>query len=90
MRTASAYNLLMARGWESKSVEDQQAEALSAGDKPRPPLTPDQRTRKREHDLVLLTRQRILHQLEAAQHPQHREMLENALSDINSRLARLG
>ena len=80
----------MARGWESKSVEDQQAEALSAGDKPRPPLTPDQRTRKREHDLVLLTRQRVLHQLEAVQHPLHREMLENALSDINSRLARLG
>jgi hypothetical protein len=80
----------MARGWESKSIEDQQAEAATAVDKNRVQLTPEQLTRKRERDLVLLTRLRILHQLEDTQPSQRREMLENALSEIDARLAKLG
>jgi hypothetical protein len=86
----SAYNLAMARGWESKSVEDQQAEAISPVDKSKPQLTPDQLARRREEDGLILTRKRILQQLETVQHPQHRKMLENALADVNSGLAKLG
>jgi hypothetical protein len=80
----------MARGWESKSVEDQQAESASAVDKSRPHLTPGQVANKHERDGLILTRKRALHQLEAAQHPEHRKMLEKALSDIDSKLAKLG
>jgi hypothetical protein len=79
----------MARGWESKSVEDQQAEAISPVDKSKPKLTQAQLAKRREEDGLVLTRKRILQQLEAAQHPQHRNMLENALADVNSRLAEL-
>jgi hypothetical protein len=84
------YNFVMARGWESKSVEDQQAEVVSPVDKSRPHLTPDQLSKRREQDGLVLTRKRILQQLETAQHPQHRKMLENALADVDSKLAKLG
>jgi hypothetical protein len=80
----------MARGWESKSVEDQQAEAVSPVDKSKPQLTPEQLARKREQEGLILTRKRILQQLESAQHPQHRKMLGNALSDVDAKLAKLG
>ena len=49
----------MARGWESKSVEDQQAEAASPLDKSKPQLTPDQLAKKRESDGLILTRKRV-------------------------------
>ena len=80
----------MARGWESKSVEDQQAEAVAPVDKFRPRLTPAQLANKRERDGLVLAQKRILQQLETTQHPQHRKMLENALADVDSRLAKLG
>ena len=70
----------MARGWESKSVEEQQAEAVSSVDKSRRQLTPEQLAKKHEHDGLLLARKRVFQQLEVAQYPQHRKMLENALS----------
>jgi hypothetical protein len=86
----SGYNLVMARGWESKSIEDQQAEAASPVDKSKPQLTPDQIAGQRRRDGLILTRKRALQQLEAAQHPEHRKMLEKALSDIDSELAKQG
>jgi hypothetical protein len=87
---ASGYNFLMARGWESKSVEDQQAEAASPLDKSKPQLTPDQLAKKRESDGLILTRKSVLQQLETAQHPQHRQMLEAALAEVDGKLAKLG
>ncbi|MGA9039979.1 MAG: hypothetical protein WB421_05535 [Terriglobales bacterium] len=80
----------MARGWESKSVEEQQAEAVTTADKSRRQLTPDELARRHAQDGLVLTRKRILHQLEAAQHSQHRKMLEMALSELDAKLARLG
>jgi hypothetical protein len=80
----------MARGWESKSVEEQQAEAVSPADKSRRQLTPDQLAKRREQDGLVLTRKRIVQQLEAAQHPQHRKMLEMALAELDAKLAKLG
>jgi hypothetical protein len=80
----------MARGWESKSVEEQQAEAVSSMDKSKPQLTAEQLTKRREQDGLILTRKRVLQQMETAQHPQHRKMLENALSELDAKLAKLG
>jgi hypothetical protein len=80
----------MARGWESKSVEDQQAEAVSPVDKSKPQLTPEQLAKKRERDGLILIRKRILQQIETAQHSQHRQMLETALSEVDGKLAKLG
>ena len=82
------YNwVVMARGWESKSVESQQAEAAERPRKGRPQLTPEQAAREREKQGLILSRQRILAQIEAAQHPGHLQMLRAALADLNARIA---
>lgn len=80
----------MARGWESKSVEQQQADATEASSPKREHLTPEQAALRRQREGLLLARQRIRQQLAAAQNPNHRQVLENALADLDARLARLG
>ena len=79
----------MARGWESKSVEQQQAEALSSS-KARVALSPEQKAMERNKEAVRLARSRVLQQLTTVQNPHHRQMLEKALVDLNEQLARLG
>ncbi|HMH06914.1 MAG TPA: hypothetical protein VK579_09590 [Terriglobales bacterium] len=83
------YNRVMARGWESKSVEEQQAAAtLKAESKQR--LTPEQAARTQQQEAIYLSRRRILQQLQSVQNPRHRQMLESALSELDARLARMG
>ncbi len=79
----------MARGWESKSVEEQQA-AATTQNQSKQRLTPLEAARKQERDAIALSRKRVLQQLESAQNPRHRQMLESALIELDSRLARLG
>jgi hypothetical protein len=79
----------VARGWESKSVEEQQVEAASASNPEKPRLTPDQIASQRQKQGLLLSRKRVLQQLEAAQNPRHRELLQNALAHLDARLARI-
>jgi len=83
------YNLLVARGWESKSVEQQQDEARSDSRSQKPRLTPEQVARERQKQSLILSRQRILQQLEKAQNANHRKMLASALADLDAELARL-
>jgi hypothetical protein len=80
----------MARGWESKSVEDQQAEALAVPLKAKPHLTPPQLSRQREQEGLVLARKHVLQQAQLVQHPRHRKMLEDALAELDARLAQLG
>jgi hypothetical protein len=80
----------MARGWESKSVEQQQAEATTPSSKPPARLTPEQMKTQRQKQGLLLSRQRVLQQLASAQNPTHRKMLEKALADLDAQLAPLG
>lgn len=79
----------VARGWESKSVEEQQAQAISPSGQAKPVLTPDQISNQRQKQSLLLSRQHVLQQLEAAQNPRHREMLQSALADLDAQLAQL-
>ena len=79
----------MARGWESKSVELQQSDLSEKESKHSIRLTPDEIARQRERDGLALSRSRILQQLEAAKNPRHREMLQQALDDLDNRLAGL-
>jgi hypothetical protein len=85
----SRYNFCVARGWESKSVEEQQAQAVSTPGPAKLPLTPAQIASQRHKQGLLLSRQRVLQQLEAAQNPRHREILKTALADLDEQLARL-
>jgi len=79
----------MARGWESKSVEQQQEEA-SAQKVHRQPLTPEQITRENRRKGLELSRHRMMQQMEATSNPKYREMLERALADLDNELNRLG
>jgi hypothetical protein len=79
----------VARGWESKSVEEQQAAAVVPTElKQR--LTPQQLIRKRDLEALQLSRRRVLQQLASVHNPLHREMLEKALAEIDLRISHLG
>jgi hypothetical protein len=79
----------MARGWESKSVEQQQEEMAeqrkSVRDSPTPPPKEQQRNRKREG--LLLSRGRLTQQLQTASHPRHRQMLQQAIAELDRQLS---
>ena len=83
------YNFRVARGWESKSVEEQQAEAVTAPGPAKPPLTAAQLANHRERQGLLLSRQHVMQQLEAASNPHHREVLQSALAELEKQLARM-
>jgi chorismate-pyruvate lyase len=77
----------MARGWESKSVEQQQAEM---GDQPkssRRPLSSAQQKVNRKREGLLLSRTSLVRQLELATQARHRRMLEQAVAEIDRQLA---
>jgi hypothetical protein len=79
----------MARGWESKSVEEQQA-AASTKPELKQQFTAEEAIRKRQREAVELSRRGVLQQLQSSSQPRHRQMLELALSDLDAQLARLG
>lgn len=83
------YNPFMARGWESKSVENQQAEARNQTTAPRARLTREAAARLRDRESIRLSRQRVLQQLERAQNPQHRKLLQDELAALDEKLNRL-
>jgi hypothetical protein len=76
----------MARGFESKSVEEQQAEAKRES-VPGAQLTPEQMEGRRKRDGLLLSRKNVQSQLSSATNPAHREMLERALADLDKKIA---
>lgn len=87
--SAGSTIVTMARGWESKSVEQQQEEA-SAQKIRRQPLSPEQIARQNLRKGLELSRQRMAQQMEAASNPKYRQMLERALADLDKELNRLG
>jgi hypothetical protein len=76
----------MARGWESKAIEQQQEDARSLPSERRQPLSPEQKAEQLRREALQLSRRRMVQQLEAATNPQHRKMLEAALADLDARL----
>jgi hypothetical protein len=79
----------MARGWESKSVESQQADVRDKSDKAKLKLSPEAATRLRERGTLSLSRKRVLQQLGSAQNPRHRQLLQDELADLDRKLSRL-
>jgi hypothetical protein len=80
----------MARGWESKSVESQIESARArAGQTSGNRMTSEQLSRQRERESLELTRTRVVHDLNAATHPRHRESLELALKFLDEKIAAL-
>jgi hypothetical protein len=79
----------LARGWESKSVEAQQ-DAAQLPRKAAPVVSPQEAARKAERATLMLARTRALADLQAACAPAHRAMLEQAIADLDRRLAAIG
>ena len=73
----------MARGWESKSVADQIEEKDQA---PEVRTSAEERARKHRVDSLLLSKSRLLQQLERATHPSHRDVLLNGLKAIEKQI----
>lgn len=80
----------MARGWESKSVEEQQAETSEFHGKPKPRLTAEQMANQQLREGLLMSRNRIIQQLTTVENSRHLKMLESALADLDVKISQLG
>jgi hypothetical protein len=78
----------MARGWESKSIEAQidEAESLRSAV---PENVPDHETLEliRKKETILLSRIRVVRDLNSAQNPRYKAQLNKALQDLDAQLA---
>ena len=80
----------MARGWESKSVEDQidMAEARNATARARV-LSEEAIEIIRKKESILMSRTRVVRDIEHAQNPRYRAVLTKALADLDAQLSTL-
>jgi predicted component of type VI protein secretion system len=79
----------MARGWESKSVEQQQEELADRRQTPGTPVSSEEQQKKRKRDGLVLSRQRLQQQVQVACNPRHRQMLEQAIAELDRQLSSL-
>jgi len=77
----------MARGWESKSVEDQIGDAQAEKDaRSKPFLSADERERQTRKQSLLLSRSQILSRLKVVRNERYRTQLEAALEHVEMQL----
>ncbi|HSE23285.1 MAG TPA: hypothetical protein VLB68_16575 [Pyrinomonadaceae bacterium] len=79
----------MARGWESKSVADQIEEGKSRVVSDDRGTSPEERLKAEKLQSLLLSKARLLDQLERAKNPAYREMLLKGLSAIEDEIKEL-
>lgn len=78
----------MARGWESKAVEAQQADTERPS-RSRPARTAEERARDERRRTLELARTRAAAELTNASAPAHRRMLEDAIDALDAQLRAL-
>lgn len=79
----------MARGWESKAVEDQIEQANERARRSlqsQEDLSPEERARRERLESLMLSRTRTLDQLENATRPAHRQMLQRTLRALEAEI----
>lgn len=80
----------MARGWESKSVEDQVAAAEAAREaRAKPHLSELERERLERKQSLLLSRAQVRARLSSAKNENYRQQLERALKHLDAQLEEL-
>jgi hypothetical protein len=80
----------MARGWESKAVEDQiSAREADAGATGKVKRTPLEREKQARRDGLLLARVHTVSAMDSARDPRYRAQLESALAHLDSQIADL-
>jgi hypothetical protein len=52
-------------------------------------MTVEQAARRRDREGLLLSRKRVMQQLETSQNPRHRQMLQEALDELDKKLGQL-
>jgi hypothetical protein len=80
----------MARGWESKSVEAQidmaeSSRAFAPAKKP----SPEALASVRKRETLLLSRTRVVREMESAQNPRYKAVMLKALADLDAQLSTL-
>jgi len=80
----------VARGWESKSVEQQIASAKDRHGEQRVILNPEQIENERKCDSLLLQRTRMMRQLEGCAEGRYRQTLQDGLTFLEKQLSDLG
>ena len=80
----------MARGWESKSVEAQidMAESKHSSVNHQEAIDPQKLEAVRKRENLLLSRTRVMRELDSAQNPRYKGILSKALADLGAQLAR--
>ena len=77
----------MARGWESKSVQEQKETAETKKERPwSNSNTSEESERQRERAGLELSRTKVLHDLENATNPRYRASLEAALKFLEEKI----
>jgi hypothetical protein len=86
-----AYNDLMARGWESKAVEDQISESEARREaRSKQALTESQIERINRRRTLLLERARLERERQAANKRRYLALLDRSIDHLDAELARLG
>ena len=88
IRGTGEYNGIMARGWESKAVEAQ-IDLAQAHHRPAPTSiapTPEELELIRRKENILLSRTRVVRDLDNAQNPRYKAVLTKALADLDAQL----
>jgi hypothetical protein len=79
----------MARGWESKSVEEQIRSARERSGEHHPRLNAEELDIERKRDSVRLQRTRVLNQIETCTDERYRKTLETGLAFLDGQLTDL-
>jgi len=79
----------MARGWESKSVEEQQAEFAKHSDGERAQISDEERQKQIERQGLELARANVTNQLKSAQNSRYIELLKQELTDLERKIEML-
>ena len=79
----------MARGWESKSIEAQidAAEQHHRSAVLDEAQDPEKLNMIRQKETILLSRTRVVRELNSAQNPRYKAVLNKALADLDAKLA---
>jgi hypothetical protein len=78
----------MSKGWESKSIEEQQNQAAAPKAAKPTHMATEEAQRKRDRQALELQRERILSERTSSSH--RRTALTNALADVEEKLVELG
>lgn len=81
----------MAKGWESKSVEEQQSLASQTPltDEDRQKLSKERAEKMRKLQALNLSRARVVEQMERSTNDRYKQMLQTELSHLDSEIKKL-